>query len=245
MGCWNETCMLTHLPITVGDPACAFFILQRHGSENATDPDGRFVPVTLPFKGEYDDYGRLERIDYDRAALATLAELQLFSPDHKDVIRPAVHTVPGWEQGDDWEGILIGLMDLAGQGDLYVRSAQSPDGYEKLRLVLVRTEFLDFAVDSMEGTLAPEGLSLASISRPGPTERLPSNVVRAIEASLVSGQDLRPMRLLRAFMAMARIPWHPTTGSGSQSGIELDDHVAFLRKILRTAESLRSGTGYE
>lgn len=56
MGCWNETCMISNLPIMYGDRV-KFFLLRSKGTI--------MTPVFYPISGIYDDYGGIEFIDQD------------------------------------------------------------------------------------------------------------------------------------------------------------------------------------
>lgn len=58
MGCWYETCGLSGLPITPGTKSL-LFLLQPGSHEDGRSgfcyPVGQWSPLTLPFRGEYDD----------------------------------------------------------------------------------------------------------------------------------------------------------------------------------------------
>lgn len=67
MGCWNETCAITNLPIRAGDPVVLMFLSKvMHSTEQ--DHAGHcyansvWTPRALPIYGKYDDYGSLEDI---------------------------------------------------------------------------------------------------------------------------------------------------------------------------------------
>ncbi len=69
MGSWEETCGLSHLPITVGDRALLFIIGPGRCLWDGTGGRGGFCyatgiwsPQCLPFRGKYADYGQL-RLD--------------------------------------------------------------------------------------------------------------------------------------------------------------------------------------
>jgi len=69
MGCWNETCQLTNLPISNGERVVMFPL-------TATIARDEWLPVelktlTLPIFGSYDDYGFIEDVEDD-------PELELF-----------------------------------------------------------------------------------------------------------------------------------------------------------------------
>ena len=63
MGCWNDTCLITNLPIHSGDPVIAFVISYDNYEEGLTKFSGSCYstdiafPITLPIKAEYNDYG--------------------------------------------------------------------------------------------------------------------------------------------------------------------------------------------
>jgi len=64
MGCWNETCAISNLPIRAGDPT--YFIMltrtpweHKDGSTGCYYNDHWFLRA-LPMLGEYDDYGKIE-----------------------------------------------------------------------------------------------------------------------------------------------------------------------------------------
>ncbi len=70
MGCWNETCGLTQMPICGGDPVRMFLIVENaypRGSRDVCISYGTELwrPYGLPLKGTYDEYGRLENIEED------------------------------------------------------------------------------------------------------------------------------------------------------------------------------------
>jgi hypothetical protein len=71
MGCWSETCGITGLPITVGNPCVAFLLVRSELHEHQISPSGYcyaddlWSPLELPVFGTYDDYGGLENIRED------------------------------------------------------------------------------------------------------------------------------------------------------------------------------------
>lgn len=69
MGCWLETCFVSHLPIGYGEP-CRLFFLEHHigwrgdrvsaGFSYTTDV---WAPCSFALRGKYNDYGAVEGID--------------------------------------------------------------------------------------------------------------------------------------------------------------------------------------
>lgn len=64
MGCWNETCMLSNLPILSGEKVYAFILEQAVVARltHHSYPDEMWTPFIFFFEGEYDDYGGLEKM---------------------------------------------------------------------------------------------------------------------------------------------------------------------------------------
>ena len=70
MGCWNETCGLTQMPIEGGDPVRLFLLVQDSHPRTKEDcmmhySTDMWRPFGLPLKGTYDEYGRIENIEED------------------------------------------------------------------------------------------------------------------------------------------------------------------------------------
>jgi len=67
MGCWNETCGVTQLPIKEGDKIRAFILVDNtykgkvRGGGNYY-PHDEWVPLGISIPGTYDDYGGIEGI---------------------------------------------------------------------------------------------------------------------------------------------------------------------------------------
>jgi len=79
MGCWNETCGITQMPICGGDPVRMFLLVEaEHWDEGgalyySTD---LWKPFGLPLKGTYDEYGRIENIEEDALSDLLLQSLK-------------------------------------------------------------------------------------------------------------------------------------------------------------------------
>ena len=59
MGCWNATCTLTGLPILYGDEVYVIPLVDNTG-HSPCYTTSHYKPISLPFEGVYDDYGRAE-----------------------------------------------------------------------------------------------------------------------------------------------------------------------------------------
>lgn len=77
MGCWNETCMLSGLPIRMGDPVIVYFLApSRRAGHNIYNCHDLYSPIGFGINGIYDDYGRVEEIKNNKAAIWTYKLLQ-------------------------------------------------------------------------------------------------------------------------------------------------------------------------
>lgn len=91
MGCWNETCFMSNLPIRHGDPVVAFITAQ--GSWESTKhrdrasfcyPGDEEEPISLPIRAQYNDYGSLE--DWDKNNVAVLMVENIFKTSFDEVL---------------------------------------------------------------------------------------------------------------------------------------------------------------
>lgn len=57
MGCWNNTCGLTNLPIFAGDPVYVFPVVDNSHYRSHCYTSGLYKPCLTPFEAKYNDYG--------------------------------------------------------------------------------------------------------------------------------------------------------------------------------------------
>lgn len=62
MGCWNESCMISHLPIFYGEDVYGFLLLESPFDQQFCYATGRYSPIAV-VRGKYDDYGGIEEIE--------------------------------------------------------------------------------------------------------------------------------------------------------------------------------------
>lgn len=63
MGCYNETCILTNLPIRYKDKVVGIVLERTIASpESYINPDDEWRPIGFPVFGEYNEYGGIENI---------------------------------------------------------------------------------------------------------------------------------------------------------------------------------------
>lgn len=78
MGCWNETCALTNLPIMAGDEVVVIPLVKKEGCGKNYYWHSDASPLTLPIEGEYDEYGSIENIKISDITLKVLENMDLY-----------------------------------------------------------------------------------------------------------------------------------------------------------------------
>lgn len=78
MGCWNGTCGISQLPILSGDRVFGLLIAVPHKpiecpSGSCYETEFGF-PISLPFRGNYNDYGGMENIEENKNTKAIFNE---------------------------------------------------------------------------------------------------------------------------------------------------------------------------
>ena len=82
MGCWNNTCFISHLPIQYGEPIVMLLLRCKTYNMERWRPlscyvDDLITPLGLPIYGTYDDYGSVENIKNKKAVVEFLQTLDL------------------------------------------------------------------------------------------------------------------------------------------------------------------------
>lgn len=125
MGCWNETCGITQLPINAGDKVRVFFIVKNdYGVEKAgggySYANDIWYPRGLPIQGKYNEYGGVED-DIVEDISATI----LLDGIKKDWATYKARNQ--WEKDIDSKKLnLVELVDLASQDHANIYDGDSP-----------------------------------------------------------------------------------------------------------------------
>ena len=113
MGCWNETCGFSNLPITDGMPVRAMFI-KRVAEHRRSDgivfyPFDLFQPATIMIKSTYDDYGWLNVTADEVAPLIASAEAMKLGVSFATVA-PYAHDEPNFRPDDLPEDVSLWMI---------------------------------------------------------------------------------------------------------------------------------------
>ena len=218
MGCWNETCLLTRLPIQSDEKTVCVLIAERPNVHSACYADDIFTPVSLPIFGRYNDYGNLEQLEDTCDALELLREIKLYAKTNAGF-------VPYQIRHDNIKDYTISLIGQADHDELYtemqdVETRQT--AYSRIFPVFMLREFYDFAIRARGDMLADveyKNLHLYSI---GLMDNLPVRHAKTLASHEGQQKLVKDLVLLNTFMGTMRIAWAPTTGSGSQNCLEND-----------------------
>ena len=121
MGCWNETCAISQLPIMYLQDV-VYILLQRNTDKVCCDSscyiDTYFKPYPIILYGKYDDYGCMEDITGDVEAFYELIEKQLKCTED-DIINSYKHRYGEYTKEDKTRAYLKYLQDVQRNEDCY------------------------------------------------------------------------------------------------------------------------------
>ena len=232
MGCWNETCLLSRLPITCGQEIACVFIAPVDAWPGTVCADSQYAPLSLPFFGRYDDYGRIECAEYSRAALESLSSKVLWRRNGTD---------DGWEpvrppmpEDADWNPRLTDLSDMARQDRLWSDSRIYANGRAQVRLAFFHKDLWDYAARQRMNQMTKDYLSTLEYKWPA--------AKGAMKKDKAARNALRSLAAMDAVMNVMRVAWQPTCGTGSQTCVDYPWQVKLYRNFADRADAFyRSG----
>lgn len=234
MGCWNETCMGTNLPILYGEKCTVIFMIESPYEQSGCYAANQYMPI-LALHGTYDDYGTIDKIINPEAIeLLNLLDIVVLD-DHR---QPQIYQN---EKG------IQGLISDAASGNLFVRpkrNAVTSDAkpVTALRAVFLKNSFVDAAMqygseayeeryrltlghitDDMDeyflfGAMRDLMLYVMSSSKPNPTVRwFFCDAFKRDKETAAS--NLKTVCVLNGFLDELRKAWYVPSGSGSQESL--------------------------
>ena len=241
MGCWNETCMLTNLPILDGEPCVGILLTPTNERGHTSYADEKYQPISPPILGQYDNYGSLGNIKDGGDFFKTSLNQNIFEVEEDGgIYHPA--TCNNLEE----------LLYKAERETLWVNANPSDPSSVKsaVYLALVKKPFFDFAVN-MRKSLAETTIRLQkgflasdSFTQEAYKEQWKNclsaggTVHSALVYFLRAGIDLSGIAALNNFLNVMRMQWIPTSGAGFQSEIESSFQTAFYEKVYEEAKEM-------
>lgn len=266
MGCWNETCMISHLPIYSGDRIVAIPIISSvFDVENtrgiySSDYWGIFLP---PVRGTYDDYGSIENTNdpvFESVARKFTKRDGIFD-DFCDLtgdsfINQCIAAIGQNEYYKDFTGVAkdVGIPYLSARyGSLWDRT--------QVKVVYIHEDIFDKMIAESEagkeawkfiheishtsGLFGDEPDYVHGMSG-GCQSFYPHHIllVRLLSSFGEKEVEKRMEEIIKFNGALEdmRMCYHPTTGSGSQDGMnefskEMREMIAETAKTLYNEEN--------
>lgn len=206
MGEWNETCLMTRLPILPGEAVMGLLLARRDAVLDRSYPDGEYMPIGLPVLGEYDGYGGLEDPWATKGIVSTAGRFELYEQTGGDY-QP-------FQPDSDMAYCVSHLFSAAADDRLFVNTnTRGCLTYKPVEVVFVKHDFYRFAIQQYIADFGPYCLQDDVILR----DRLPEAM--RPDPDQPACDNLRRYLAFRACMNACRIPIAPVCGKGSQAGI--------------------------
>lgn len=148
MGCWNQTCGVTNLPITWSDKIVLIPLIQNHviNPELTYNVNDCYEPFGLPVYGEYNDYGGIKKASTHPKNIEFYNKNDFFnSPDfYEDEESDVIFTE------NDLDNFFSGYICYDG---MYVKHRNS---HKRINYMMVHKELYDKLIYEM-GLIIPYG----------------------------------------------------------------------------------------
>lgn len=254
MGCWNETCMVSRLPILYGLRCCGVLAVHTGENNNMSYTTNAYKPISPIFEGEYDDYGSLSDvsilslrgdIDQDKMKKQVLETL-LVDPTSPLLLSKKQFSDEDLRRLDDIhkDVTLEQLLPFAERQRLYMVYNHK---IQPVVLLLFHKKFYDMAVESGDSWGVKSLLEAYHLAPDGHDSEEWEHVVSALDFDGVPSRPLRKLAkaglplenlaIFQRFLSGLRIGWAPTVGKGSQRGVYPDD-MDFYQAVCFLAEDL-------
>lgn len=122
MGCFNHTSSISGVPVKYGDRIVVIIGLQiDKGNNGYWAPGDGFVPISVPIRGIYDDYGAIEEVDRT-PGIESLEKC--FGMDVINIVKCAERIQCGCENQIDYEKICQVVKTIVGRHNFSLISEQ-------------------------------------------------------------------------------------------------------------------------
>ncbi len=218
MGCWNETCGLTNLPIFSGEKTCAVIIEEMRPYNKSCLSAENWCPIGPAIWGNYSGYGYIEDIPDEEEVKAFYLQvmekngakfvdksMNACTFDHLDIFFRYV------QEGEIYcihDGTIHHLQVVLFSKDAVERAKKNPD------LMFYKT-------------MKPEDIFC--------TYGMRSKLLRTFYDA---GADLRNVVTIDLALRKLRRNWCPTSGCGSQNSIETEWLADWYEAVAEKARAL-------
>ena len=225
MGCWNETCGLTNLPIFYGEKTCAVIIEELRPDNKSCLSAENWCPIGPAIWGNYSGYGYIEDIPDEEevknfyrqvmeknGAKFVDKSMNACTFDHLDIFFRYV------QEGEIYcihDGTIHHLQVVLFSKDAVERAKKNPD------LMFYKT-------------MKPEDIFC--------TYGMRSKLLRTFYNA---GADLTDVVTIDLALRKLRRNWCPTSGCGSQNSIETEWLADWYKAVAEKARALYEETQRE
>ena len=245
MGCWNQTCMCTNLPVLYGEKCMIALIIESPYDSSGCYASDQYVPVLL-LHGDYDDYGGIEDVT-SKERLPFLEHIAPFSRNNDGTYEPyKIHE-------------LSDFLHEASLNRLYVRQQGiSKEGREfcHIRTVCLKKGVLDMAKQNLNDTADDNDNWLpnmeSDLDSPGAATFIKNMLVTSLPnpyARNFFGKTLKTDRAaaienakeliaVNYLLTDLRKSWHIPSGGGDQSSL-CDAQNLFLNFYREALDAIR------
>lgn len=218
MGCWNETCGLTNLPIFSGEKTCAVIIEEMRPYNKSCLSAENWCPIGPAIWGNYSGYGYIEDIPDEEEVKAFYR--QVMEKNGAKFVDKSMNACTF--------NHLDGFFRDVQEGEIYCIH----DGtIHHLQVVL-------FSKDAVERAKKNPDLMFYKTMKPEDifcTYGMRSKLLRTFYDA---GADLRDVVTIDLALRKLRRNWCPTSGCGSQNSIETEWLANWYEAVAEKARAL-------
>lgn len=218
MGCWNETCGLTNLPIFSGEKTCAVIIEEMRPYNKSCLSAENWCPIGPAIWGDYSGYGYIEDI-----------------PDEEEV--KAFYRQVMEKNGAKFVDKSMNACTFD-HLDMFFRYVQEGEIYCVHDGTIHHLQVVLFSKDAVERAKKNPDLMFYKTMKPEDifcTYGMRSKLLRTFYNA---GADLTDVVTIDLALRKLRRNWCPTSGCGSQNSIETEWLVDWYEAVAEKARAL-------
>lgn len=218
MGCWNETCGLTNLPIFSGEKTCAVIIEEMRPYNKSCLSAENWCPIGPAIWGNYSGYGYIEDI-----------------PDEEEV--KAFYRQVMEKNGAKFVDKSMNACTFD-HLDIFFRYVQEGEIYCIHNGTIHHLQVVLFSKDAVERAKKNPDLMFYKTMKPEDifcTYGMRSKLLRTFYDA---GADLRDVVTIDLALRKLRRNWCPTSGCGSQNSIETEWLADWYEAVAEKARAL-------
>ena len=233
---WNESCLLTRLPIQSSKAVIFFLIAQKPNTGKLRRAENLFTPVTLPIFGRYNGRGGLQELEDPGNSLQLLQNIKFYTKANGWFVEhtieyptaplffQTVESTPEAQQKAHNERFAKELIRQTVLGELYIALNNGPAQiiYSQVYPIFMLREFYNFAINTKQHVYTGASAAMLYACAKELTKNLPKLTIDMPPGTNINEQHklIRDLVRLNEFMTDMRITWAPITGFESQANLE-------------------------